>query len=75
MRFSDFQNERLHYTMGKNNKGGSLKISEKAEKIIQHYEKFKTNKDDLISPELKRLNNLDDKFNTQRAIAFSQPDW
>ena len=71
LRFSDFQNMRLHYTMGKNNKSGSLKIPEKAETIIRHYEQFKTNKDDLIFPELKRLDNLDDNFTTQRAIAFA----
>lgn len=71
LRFSDFQNSRLHYKMGKNNKAGSLKIPEKAERIIQQYEQFKTNKDELIFPELKRLQNLDDNFNTQRAIAFA----
>lgn len=71
LRFSDFQNARLHYTMGKNNKSGSLKIPEKAEKIIKHYEQFKQNSDDLIFPELKRLESLDDKFETQRAIAFA----
>lgn len=71
LRFSDFQNARLHYTMGKNNKSGSLKIPEKAEKILRHYEQFKVNNDDLVFPELKRLDNLDDKFMTQKAIAFA----
>jgi len=71
MRFSDFQNSRLHYSMGKNNKGGSLKIPEKAEAILRHYEQFKEDSDDLIFPELKRLDNLDDRFETERAIAFA----
>jgi integrase/recombinase XerD len=71
LRFSDFQNDRLHYTMGKNNKTGSLKIPEKAAKIIRQYELFKENSNELIFPELKRLENLDDKFITQRTIAFA----
>lgn len=71
LRFSDFQNNRLHYAMGKNNKGGSLKVPEKAERILSQYTQFKENKDDLIFPELKRLDNLDNKFITQRTIAFA----
>lgn len=71
LRWSDFQNLRLHYSMGKNNKGGSLKIPAKAEKILRHYEQFKTNESDLVFPELKRLETLDDQFETQRAIAFA----
>lgn len=35
--WSDFQDGRLHYTMGKNNKPGSLKIPEKAIKILDLY--------------------------------------
>ena len=69
--FSDFQSERLHYAMGKNNKGGSLKIPEKAQTILTHYKQFKDNESDLIFPELKRLQNLNDKFIVQRTIAFA----
>jgi len=71
LRHSDFKNERLHYTMGKNGKSVTLKIPERAQKILQHYEQFKENADDLVFPELKRLENLNDKFKTQRAIAFA----
>lgn len=71
LRWSDFQNLRLHYSMGKNNKGGSLKIPEKAAKILRLYEQLKQNDNDLIFPELKRLETLDDQFETQRAIAFA----
>lgn len=70
LKHTDFQDGRLHYTMGKNNKSGSLKIPEKAHKIIQHYEQFKDNSN-LIFPELKRLDNLEDQFIVQRTIAFS----
>jgi integrase/recombinase XerD len=70
LRHSDFKDGRLHYTMGKNNKTGSLKIPDKAYKIIQSYEQFKDNSD-LIFPELKRLDSLDDQFIVQRTIAFA----
>lgn len=69
LKWSDFQNDRLHYEMGKNNKGGSLKIPDKAVAIIDQYKVFKENKEDFLFPELKGVN-LDDKFNTQRTIAF-----
>lgn len=69
MRWSDIQDGRFTYTMGKNNKTGSLKIPEKAKKIIEQYEQFRQNKNDLIFPELKGCD-FDNKFNTQRTIAF-----
>jgi site-specific recombinase XerD len=55
--------------MGKNNKGGSLKVPEKALKIINQYKDSKQNKDDLVFPELKGVD-FSDKFITQRTIAF-----
>ncbi|GGD64427.1 integrase [Emticicia aquatilis] len=69
LRWSDFQNDRLHYSMGKNQKVGSLKIPDKADTILKQYEAFKENKDDFVFPELKGVN-LDNKFVTQRTIAF-----
>lgn len=69
MRWTDIQNNRLQYTMGKNNKVVSLKIPDKAEKIIDQYKLFRENKDDLIFPDLKGCN-FEDKFKTQRTIAF-----
>ncbi|AUD06698.1 site-specific integrase [Spirosoma pollinicola] len=69
LRWSDFQNDRLHYEMGKNNKGGSLKVPDKALQITAQYKAFQRNKDDLVFPELKDVN-LDDKFITERTIAF-----
>lgn len=69
LKWSDFQNDRLHYEMGKNNKGGSLKLPDKAIKIIEHYKAFQQNKDDFVFPELKGVD-LKDKFITQRTIAF-----
>jgi integrase/recombinase XerD len=69
LRWSDFQDERLHYSMGKNKKGGSLKIPDKANAILKQYEALRENKDDLVFPELRKVN-LDDEFITQRTIAF-----
>ena len=69
MRWSDIQNNRLHYAMGKNNKGGSLKIPEKAIEILNQYKDQKGNADDLIFPDLKRCD-FDNKFKTQKTIAF-----
>lgn len=69
MRWSDIQDNRLHYAMGKNNKAGSLKIPEKALAILKQYKASKATPDGLIFPELKGCN-LDNKFLTQRTIAF-----
>ena len=71
LRWSDFQDMRLHYTMGKNEKPGSLKSPEKALRIIEKYASQKRTDNDLIFPELKRLPNLDDNFIMERTIAFA----
>lgn len=69
LKWSDFMDGRLHYSMGKNNKGGSFKIHDKAQAILNNYLSFKTNADDLVFPELKECD-LSDNFNTQRTITF-----
>jgi integrase/recombinase XerD len=69
LKWSDFQDDRLHYEMGKNSKSGSLKVPDKAIKIIEHYKAFQENKNDMVFPELKGVD-LSDKFITQRTIAF-----
>jgi integrase len=69
LRWSDFQNDRLHYEMGKNNKGGSLKIPEKATVILSQYSVCKRHKADFVFPELKDVD-LNDKFVLERTIAF-----
>jgi len=69
LRWSDFKSYRLHYSMGKNEKGGSLKIPDQAVAILKHYEQFKENQNDLIFPELKGVD-LTDEFVMQRTIAF-----
>lgn len=71
LRWSDFQKMRLHYTMGKNKKAGSLKAPEKALEILAKYEQFKENADDLVFPELKVLPNFDNEFEVQKKIAMA----
>jgi integrase/recombinase XerD len=71
LKWSDFQNDRLHYVMGKNNKSGSLKVPEKAWRIIQQYESDKRGAHDFVFPDLKTLETPDDKFLQQRRIAFT----
>ena len=68
IKWCDIQNDRLHYKMGKNNKGGSLKIPDKALNIIRQYENQKQTEDDFIFPELKTIEDLSDGFVVQRRI-------
>ncbi len=67
LKWSDFQNNRLFYSMGKNNKGDSLKIPDKAQKILDQYISLKDDTD-LVFPELKSLDSLDDPFIVQKRI-------
>ncbi len=69
LRWSNFQNGRLHYEMGKNNKSGSLKIPEKALRILKQYKSSREEKDDLVFPELKGVD-FGNVFITKRTIAF-----
>ena len=67
LKWSDFQNDRLFYTMGKNNKGGSLKVPAKALSILSQYGREKP-KHDLVFPDLEKLDNLNDNLAVQRYI-------
>lgn len=67
MKWTDFQNGRLYYSMGKNNKADSLKVPEKAQQILNQYIDQKDDTD-LVFPELKGLVNLNDPFAVQRCI-------
>jgi integrase/recombinase XerD len=71
LRWTDFQNDRLYYAMGKNTKPGSLKVPEKALLILSQYKVEKRNENDLIFPELKVLPNLDNLFEVQRKISYA----
>jgi integrase len=67
MKWSDIQDGRLWYVMGKNNKGGSLKVPEKAMQIIEKYRREKP-VHNLVFPDLEGLASLDDPFAVQRRI-------
>lgn len=69
LKWSDFQDGRLHYAMSKNTKTGSLKISDKAQAILAQY-KNDPKKHDLVFPELKELDVLS-PYEVQRKIAFA----
>jgi len=71
VKWSDIQDSRLHYTMGKNNKSGSLKLPAKVTKILDQYKDQKVNKDDYIFPDLKDIPESDSQFYVQRRIAFT----
>jgi len=69
LRWTDFQNDRLHYKMGKNNKSDSLTIPPKAQAILDKYIGEKRSPNDFVFPDLKVLTDLDDDFETKRRIA------
>lgn len=68
LRWTDFYDARLHYTMGKNKKSGSVKIHDKALAIIDQYKHLKDKPDDFVFPDLKRVADMKDEFNVQRII-------
>ena len=67
-RWSAFKDGRIYYVMGKNKKPGSLKVPEKALAIIEQYEGQKRNNDDLVFPDLKMIEDFDDKIRVQKRI-------
>jgi integrase/recombinase XerD len=70
LKWADFQNDRLYYSMGKNAKAGSLKIPEKAANIILLY-KGRDCKNDLVFPDLEVLEDLSDVSEVQRKISYA----
>ncbi len=67
LKWSDFQDERMYYSMGKNDKAGSLKIPEKALKILNQY-KRKSPIHNLVFPDLETLPTLGDLYAIQQRI-------
>ncbi len=61
LKWSDFVDWRLYYTMNKNEKPVSLQIPEKALSIVKLYEGEKSSQDDYIFPFLKKANPNDPK--------------
>ncbi|MEZ0611387.1 phage integrase SAM-like domain-containing protein [Fibrella sp. WM1] len=70
MKWADFQDDRMHYTMGKNNKAGSLKTPDKVVRLLDQYiNQPRTH--DLIFPELKVLDDIGDAYHVQRKISYA----
>jgi len=71
LKWSDIRDGRLYYVMGKNNKGGSIVLTEKALTLLDQYRQENQHLDDFVFPDLKVLENTNDKFFVQRRIAFT----
>lgn len=71
LKWSDFQDDRLYYKMGKNSKSDSLTVSEKVKQILSEYLDQKTSNDDFVFPELKKIDDANDTYIVERRIAHS----
>jgi len=69
LKWSDIDNGRLTYTMGKNAKGGSLKIPEKASIILTFYKPKTKNKTGFVFSNLENVRNQSDLFEVQKKIS------
>ena len=61
IKWSDLNDGRLYYKMGKNNKVGTVKITSKAERIINLYNARKNKLDTYVLPELNKADITDNK--------------
>ena len=68
IKWSDFQNERLFYAMGKNKKVDSLKIPAQAANILSQYPK-KNNPYDLVFPDLRDVVDIKETYLLEKKIA------
>lgn len=69
LKWTDFQNDRLYYAMGKNAKTGSLKVPEKALAILHQYGDMK-HAHNLVFPDLAVLPDMTDTYVVQQAISY-----
>jgi len=67
LKWLDFQNDRLYYTMGKNAKSGSLKLPEKVTKILEGY-KGQKHAHNLVFPDLEMLPDINDAYAVEKRI-------
>lgn len=71
LKWSDIDDGRLTYTMGKNAKSGSLRIAEKASLILGIYKSKSNNKTGFVFPYLDNVLNHSDLFEVQRKISYA----
>lgn len=69
LKWSDISKDRLAYKMGKNEKTGSLKISEKATSILSGYKSKPKENTEYIFNHLTSVSNHSDLFDVQRKIS------
>jgi integrase/recombinase XerD len=69
LKWRDFQDGRLIYVMGKNEKAGTLKVPEKALKILARYEPDRKSSNDFVFPELKGADEKD-RFTFEQKISY-----
>lgn len=69
LRWTDFHDGRLHYTMGKNNKPGSIMVGQKAAQILAKYEPLR-DETNLVFTKLRDLKDWKDKFEIGRQVSF-----
>ncbi len=69
--WSDFNNGRLHYQMGKNDKRGSLKIPDKAQAILEQYKSEEGDNNNLIFPDLETVDDFTNKYLVQRKTSYA----
>lgn len=67
LKWSDFQNDRLYYAMGKNLKTGSLKVPDKVMEILEQYPRG-VNAHDLVFHDLAKLPDLSKANEVQNYI-------
>jgi integrase len=67
LRWDNFSDGRLWYAMGKNNKGDSLKIPDKAAKILEQYRENKL-AHNLVFDDLQNLPSLDNENEVKKRI-------
>ncbi|HTN45539.1 MAG TPA: site-specific integrase [Flavipsychrobacter sp.] len=70
LKWSDFQNDRLYYSMNKNEKAGSLKLSDKALAILNQY-KGRETRHNLVFPELTILDDVNNLYEVQRKTSYA----
>ncbi|MHB1922969.1 MAG: phage integrase SAM-like domain-containing protein [Chitinophagaceae bacterium] len=67
LKWTDFQDDRMYYSMGKNDKGGSLKVPDKALKILAQY-KRDTPIHNLVFPDLETVYEFNNLYAVQQRI-------
>ncbi len=70
LKWSDFKNGRLFYTMEKNTKSDSIEIPEEASEILQFYTELEPNPHGLVFPDLSNVENMNDKMEVQRKLKY-----